>query len=305
VKKTILIFVTALIFMAACGMNLYKPLAKKSGDAYFLQEARDSLDAQHYDDALDSLNKVQNSSNDEVMLKVSAQLGQAGLSLWTLLLNLIDNGNLDNVSGTGVDKFFNSLTDSYFGTGSERDARITAISNGISELSALTNTDQRIDNFRCFLTGLLVVPVITTGTTAIDDMATALKDLESSVVGTGTTAAQCPNLGEFNTALGNLTAVQQSLNLILAQAYSCPIFQSLISQVDFNSVDASLNKFIQGADKGCQPVVSCSADNPICQALQFGCVQSIIGSTGTAVAGDHKIALCEIVQNCSTPGACF
>ncbi|MBP6218506.1 MAG: hypothetical protein KA436_07970 [Oligoflexales bacterium] len=291
-------------FLWACGSNLYKGFSAKKNNAYHSFEARKLIDEEKYAEALDELAKLEGASDEKetLLLRVSAQLGQSGLSLWKILLDIIDSQSSSKNGESGIDKVFNVLTSSVFGEGEERGQRVTALSEAIKELEASGLEDSRIDNFRCFLAGVLFLPVLEDGTTAVKSMTDALTSLSQSVVGDGASAAQCPSLDSFNTAVADLTFVQSNLSLSLKQALGCAIFDSLNSKANLNEIETKLQKFIDAADKGCV-VLTCPASDKICAALQFGCVKTLLGST--AQAGDKKVEVCEIVQNCRNPKDCF
>lgn len=285
--------------LVACGTNLFRPVAKKSGDAYYVEQAKNQIDAANYGDAQESLSKVKHVTNDTVLLNVAAVMGQAGMSIWDIVLTIIDKNNLASGTGSGIDKIFNLLTDSVFGTGSNRDARLASVATSIGLLLNVPESTTAIDDFRCFLVGLLVVPRITDGTTRLQAAIDAIEKI--SISGDGDTADECSGLDAFTSPLSALSAVQADLALALAQAKNCKILDALGSG-SLNEIQATLKKFNNQADQGCQ-AIDCQG-NQICESLQYGCIQTVLNSS-SAKAGDGVVETCEILQNCRTAGSCF
>lgn len=299
-NKSILLLLCG--FFLSCGVNLYDGIATKESQKYYEDEAKVRLDEGDYQGALDALSKVERNSPKVLIYRVAVILGQAGLSFWQILLDVVDDlnsSNNTNNNDSGIEKVFSLLSDSVFGAGEERESKLEALTSSISLLEQSSST--KLESFRCFLTGILVLPSVEDGTNSILEINSALNNLASAVEGAGETADQCPGLSEFESALSSMSEVQQSLNLVLAQTSNCPILNFLQNDGSLNEVEQRLTKFTEGADRGC-PELAC--DNALCQSLQLGCVQNLL-TTSSAVAGDGIIDRCELVYNCLTPGTCF
>lgn len=296
-----LIYIFTISIISACGWNLYDRFVPKNNDRYRKDQVRIHLDNQEYAQALSLLDDVEHKDNDTVLLKVSALLGNSGLSMWTIIKDLVDSKNLKSSTGTGADRIFNVLGDTFFGTGNVRTARLSALSQSIQELKTAPDAETRLENFRCFLAGVLAFPTISDGKEAASAMIAALEDLKRQVVASGGSGDECPSLDKFNDSLAKVSQVRADLDLALNETINCPLFASLSSD-SLNEVEKLLDKFNEGADQGCE-TITCSLGEEACEALQFGCIQAVIGSE-TAQSGDGNIEICEIVQNCSS-GSCF
>ncbi|MBI2603060.1 MAG: hypothetical protein HYW48_08385 [Deltaproteobacteria bacterium] len=295
-------YLLTLFTVVACGWNLYDRFVPKDSDRYRKEQVRIHLDNQEYAQALSLLEDIEHKDNDTVLMKVSAFLGNAGLSMWGIVKDLVDSKNLKNSTGTGADRIFNVLGDTFFGTGDVRTARLSALSQSIQELKTAPDPETRLENFRCFLAGVLAFPSITDGKDAALEIIAALQELKQQVAAAGGSGDECPSLDRFNKSLAKVSQVRADLDLALTETVNCPLFAS-ISTDSLNEVEKLLDKFNEGADQGCE-TITCTLGEDACEALQFGCIQSIIGSK-TAQAGDGKIEICEIVQNCSSVDTCF
>lgn len=306
-KSKVILSMGLFIFSTTCGVNIYKQMPGKKNQAYYYEQAIQHLDNKEYSQALESLENMDDNDTTKIFLKASAELGKVGLGLWDIVKNIIDNTTLES-QGSGIDKVLNLISDSFFSVGEERELRIATLSSVISRLSTTDATQvtdkKRMDNFRCFLSGILVIPAITDGSASLLSTIEALNTLEETVVGDGADLSQCPAIDGLNTSLTTLDTVQKSLDLAISQIVSCEIFTGFTSssQANLNNILKKLRNFLDKADGGCVPA-DCPADNPICGILNLGCVQKKLG--GTAKAADGQVEVCEIIQNCHGAVSCF
>lgn len=293
------LFSLTLIALLSCDVNFYEPLATKDSDKVLLEKARVHMDNQEYSKALETLESMEGQSNERSILTASATIGEAGLSLLTVVLTLLETAG-DSFSG---DDFLNGLSDSVFGdTQASIDQKVGALERAIDELVRAPNGDDpKLANLSCFLAGILAVPSITEGQSALADANSTLTSIGSSASGGGNDASQCPDLDLLSEQLNEVQQVINNFTLILEQVSDCGIIDLSSATGDLNSVEANLVQFKEAADKGCEPVPDCGG-NPACEALNLGCVQSAV--TTDAVAGDGIISQCEFLQNCLTD-TCF
>ncbi len=298
---------SALFFaLLACDGNVYESVSDKKSDRYLLTEARQEINHGQYESAQALLDKVNNKESQEyVLLDVSVTLGSAHFGLWDLLLNIVESLT-DSLSTGGVDQIFNKLSDSVFGVGDERTSRLAALTDSAEKLNNMEDKDDKTEAIRCFLTGLYVLPTVNDGITSLATATASLNDLASTVVGDGSTRAQCPGLDAFETAIALVNRVQTGLAFVIEATESCPMLNFADETATLNDVQERLNKFTTAADKGCEASLCNSVDSKLkeaCRALNFGCVGELL-EDATAVAGDGKVNQCELVTNCIT-GACF
>ncbi len=279
----------------ACGVNFTSPFVTGEGDAYYLEEARIALNAKDYARASKALDNIKEPFADKVFMQVSVLLGSSGLAFWDILVNLINTVSAGSSSDSGVDKLFNTLSDTVFGVGAERDSRLAAINSSITLLKAETD-NKKAESFYCLLTGILVLPRVNESTASLLVVTQSLTDVQKSL----SAGNACPDLTSLNTALAAMKSIQTDLDFVLAQTETCDLLNFNDATADLNSVKTSLKKFTDNADKGCSPV---ACDHELCDVLATGCIREALNSD-TAVAGDGKIEVCEIVQNCQG-GACF
>lgn len=291
------------IFVVACGANVYESFTSKNTDRHLMAEARILIDKKKYDEAIDILEKVENNSNDKAILTAGAKLGKSGLSMWELLLEVVDGIQSGNSSGSGIEQVFNSFSDSLFGVGEERTERLAALEEAIDLLKSAPEQDGKIEGFRCFLTGILVLPIVNDSAKNMVTATNALTSLQDSITGSGSSRDECPGLTDFETAMASMNNMQSSLSIILDATESCSILKSLQDASGLNEVSQMIDKFVAGADQGC-PQITC--DNPACQALQLGCMQEVLNTTSEAAQPNNgQLATCELVYNCRTAGTCF
>ncbi|MFK7823978.1 MAG: hypothetical protein AB8G05_07475 [Oligoflexales bacterium] len=304
--KIFAVFLVAGFAMASlnsCGMNFFEPIASSDSDHYHMEQARIYVDQKKYADAEASLAKVEGNSNEKTLLLVGSKLGNVGLSLWEILLDVVDSlTNSSSSSSSGMEQVFNVFSDTLFGTGDERDDKLEAINESIALIRSAPEQDSKMEAFRCFLSGIYVLPIVNDGTSAMVNVTTALNSLESSVSGDGSNGDQCPGLDAFQAAMSGLETVRNGLDFIIQQTADCELLSFLSESGDLNAISERLRKFVEAADQGC-PTITCNND-ALCEALQLGCVADLL-DTSSAVAGDGIVDQCELVYNCTTAGTCF
>ncbi len=292
------IFIMAL----SCGVNIYDPLTEDTTDEYYLRAAEEALNDAQYTKASENLAKVTEATNEKVMLQVGVKLGQAQLSFWQIILNMIKSSS--SLSGSsGVDKMFNYLTTTIFGEESEKESRLGALNESITLLNGAPVQDRKTKLFSCFLAGILTYPRVTDGSTALQNTLTQMSNIDVS------DPTSCPDTTPLQTALTTLGNVQADFQLILQQVSNCDMFSYGASDTDLNQVEKSLKNFTDNADKGCS-TSSCSSGDVICEKLKSSCLSQILYPTSdsgnsTAQSGDGKVEVCELLLNCQTPSNCF
>ena len=305
VKHIVRLIVFLLNFaVIACGINLYDSMSSKETDRYNLEEAKILIDEKKYDEAEIHLNKVKNNTNEKVLLEVGVKLGKVGLSIWDLLVQVVeDTSELSNSDETGVEQIFNLFSDNIFGTGAERTEKLEALVGSINLLKSAPEQNQKIESYSCFLTGIHVLPIANDGASAMLTVTRSLENLENTITGDGTNSDECPGLDSFENAVNTLAIVKDNLDLIINETANCSILSFLSNNNDsLNAMSERLKKFVDGADQGC-PTVNCGSDLA-CSALQLGCVGSVL-DTNSAVSGDNIVSQCEMIYNCRVPGTCF
>lgn len=300
-QRNMFLLVVFGLFALSCGINMYESFMPKDSDRYHLAEARIKINNKEYAEAEDLLSKVENSSNEKVLLEVGAKLGKSGLSMWEILLDVVDDLGSGSADASGADTVFNLFTDAVFGTGDKRDERLQALDESIRLLRTVPEQSSKVDAFRCFLTGIFILPVVNDASGAMVSVTTALTDLQSSVSGSGSSSSECPGIDEFQLAMDRMDSVREGLDFILSQTADCSILDTLGDGQDLNEMAKKLKKFSDNADQGC-PSLTCT--DAVCQALQLGCVSSLL-STDSAVAGDGQVDSCEFLFNCKSPTDCF
>jgi hypothetical protein len=287
--------------LSACGSNLYKPAAGKS-EAYYLEEARILLDKDDYAGASDALDQVATHDTQWVLLKVSTYLGPQGLGLWDLILQLTDTKNLGDQAGGGADRILNALDESFFGEGAVRQAKTEAMNNSITLLKSTEQTST-VSNLRCLLGSFLILPVVTSAQSTIEDILSSLQTIADSAVSGGSSAGSCPGVGDFSSSLSNATGLLSSLSTAKDEYGSCKIFQAATSSGSLNQIQEKIDRLFDNADKGCLSI-NCTLGGNLCNAIQLPCVNDLLNADG-AVAGDGQIAVCELIQNCGGNTSCF
>jgi hypothetical protein len=278
--------------LAGCGFNLlYYVSTAKDEPRVLLEDAKIKLDAKDYSGAAEILNKMKDNakkdSNDVRLMLAAANLGVSGLDLWSVIGKLL---NTKTQSSGSVNTLLSTISDNLLGEGEEKAARILALEDAIDGLkSSPEPDDDRIENTSCFLAGVLVVPTLSDGTTAMEALQSAV---------TAASQGDCDGAAGLSTSLGDISEVAGRFSTILDTAKSCPFLKLDTSQVD--GVNGALNTLIASADKGCDGVTDETA------ALLPQCVRTAAGiPNSSAVTGDKRIDSCELVLHCYDPSACF
>ena len=137
-------FITFL--MAACGPNYFESLVTKDSDEYHMEQARIYVDQKKYADAEASLAKVEGDSNEKTLLLVGSKLGKVGLSLWEILLDVVDSLANSSSSGSGMEQVFNVFSDTLFGTGDERDEKLLALNESIELIKGAPEQNSKMED---------------------------------------------------------------------------------------------------------------------------------------------------------------
>jgi len=303
--RRLLISVPAFWVLTACDFNLYQTIVKPESDQALMEEARTKIDEQDYAGALSSLEKVKRDTNDLRLLRSASRLGLSGLSMWTILTDIVDSSDADSSSGTGVDNFFDQISGTVVGEGETRTLRLAALTASVNDLvGAPDRSANRVKNLACFLAGIMAVPTITDATTAIQNTTTSLTSLAASV-DVSNPNAQCPDLSGLNTSLTTIATVQSQFSLILDATTDCKLLDATGTGDDLNAIESQLAKFNQNADAGCSTTPACGS-SAACQALGLQCVYDALTTDSVAsTATDGQVTKCELVQNCLSPGTCF
>ena len=201
---------------------------------------------------------------------------------------------------SGVEKVFNLFTDSFFGTGEERQSRLSALDESVLLLKSVSSSGDKLDNLRCFLTGIYILPVVNDGAAAMLAINSTLQNIADQVAGTGSSASECSGLNDFQSAMDSLGQVQQGMLFVLEQITGCSLLDFLNNSSAVNELATRARTFTETADKGC-PELSCTG--AVCQALNLPCVSDLINTTG-ATANNGRVETCEMIYNCKD-GGCF
>ncbi|MCX6128631.1 MAG: hypothetical protein NTX25_06145 [Proteobacteria bacterium] len=291
--------------LSSCNFNLYQSFVKPDDDSARLEEARIKIDDEDYPSALQSLQDVEVDSNDLRLLRSSARLGAAGLSLWSILLGIIDSDSFSSSSSSsGIDKFFDQISGTVVGENEVKTLRLKALTESIQDLlDAPEPSASRVKNLACFLAGILALPTMTDATTAITSTSKSLEQLAASV-DLQNPNASCPDLSGLNSSLIDIASVQGRFSLILSATDDCKLIDNNATGSGLNAIETQLTKFNQHADAGCSATPSCGSST-VCKALGLGCVYTALTSGEASTANDGKVSQCELVQNCLTAGTCF
>ncbi len=301
----LLLFFMVGSLLAGCDLNIYQSLVKPETDTALLEEARIQIDEQKYAAALSSLSKVERDSDDLRLLRSAARLGASGLSMWTILTDIIDGTGFNESSGNGVDNFFDQISTSVVGEGETRTLRLAALTDSVGDLISSPNKDSsRVKNLACFLAGIMALPTVTDATAAIQGTTTSLTNL-AATVDVSNPNAQCPDISLLNDSLTTIAAVQTQFSFIVDATKDCKLLDVTGTGAELNAIEAQLVKFNQNADAGCSPTPACGS-SVACQALGLQCVyDALTTSSGVSTAQDGVVSKCELVQNCLNPSTCF
>ena len=309
---------TALVW-SSCGQdefNVFRPevesMALKGSASARLEQARIDLDQKKFDAALAILTPMiggVDDSNQARLYYAAAKLGQAELDLWSVVEKILGDSTGTKAksgqsTGNGIDDLLNNVSDSVLGVGAARAVKVAALADAVATLNNAPDATARdVRNTGCLFAAFLAVPTIADAQSGLAATLTALNQIKSSATGGGT---ECPDIGALDTASASLTAASGNFSLVLAAAKNCPFINVDQAAALMNSVEATLATLTKNADLGCDALPACPASVPNCQALFPSCVQDAlkVGSSG-AVAGDGKIAACELVLHCTDPTACL
>lgn len=316
--------VATTLVWSSCGddeFNLWKPMAEtsalKSNEAAKLEQARVLLDEKAYDDALSLLDPMLESqdSNDARILYAAAKLGKSELDVWTVIKKILDSTTSSTSSSSktsssgsgssGFDTILNNITDTLIGTGEVRTARIAALADAVTSLQAAPDPlADDVRNTACILAGFLAVPTIADATTALSATLAALAQIKEAAQSGGTV---CPNLTLLDTSANSVLTSVTNFNLVVSAAKSCPFIDISQTATLMNSIESAIAKLKTQADKGCASLpTTCPTAVPNCQELFPTCVQELLKvGTSSAVAGDGRVDMCEMVLNCTSPADCF
>lgn len=297
------------LFIISCGENLLKDFSSTKNDHYYLEEAKNFVREEKYSQAQTALDALKHKSSEAHMLQVVVYLGASGFSLWGILLDIADKLTSGSSSGSGMESVYNALSGqtSVFGTGQARFDRLSAIAKSIAYLIErfpagsvnLTADENRLDNMRCLLAGVLMLPTTSDTTSSIQGALAALAALPDNLAKSG---GSCPDLSAFSSAMDQLALVQANLSLILLTSSGCTMLDFLTQSGAIDQLANTLLKLSTNADKGCTQTLCGSS--AVCQALAIPCVGTLLSSS-EAKAGDGLVNRCEILQNCQNPSDCF
>ncbi len=285
-----------LLPIAGCGFNIASYLVNKDSEKYQLEQARTLMDQGEYGDALDILSDMDADSNERRLLLAAARLGDASLDIWSIIKELFDN---TESGGQGVDNFFNSIGDSVVGTGNARVRSFSALRQSLQDLA---NPPQgqtaKTRGLACFIAGIWTVPLGTDAATTMQDVQSALTEVQNTTVG-----IECDQnaLDNLDSNLADASTIASDFALIAGAVADCPFINAEASS-GANSAEDQLNKVLTNADGGCESPGDCAPSDLACQALQLSCVGQILNSDATA--DDGLITSCELVQGCYG-GGCF
>ena len=295
----------------SCGTSLYRPLAAKETTDALREETLLQLNEGNYDSAATIAKKLweKQQTNENASLYAIALSSQAGVGLFDLIVNTIEkttSTSSNSSAGTSAgNNVFNSLSSALpTFTSSQLESLKTAIN--ILD-SAPEKTATKLLFQRCLTAAIYAIPQIKNLQTGITSVQTTLTNLPSRL---GTTAGGtgCSASTEtINAAATELSSAIQSLGSIttdFASALSIvgECFPSSQGKDSLNTVSQQVTKLTTNADKGC----SIPSTQKIGSYTLPTCLNDTIAATGgnTAVAGDGKIAGCELFVNC-TSGSCF
>jgi hypothetical protein len=291
--------------LVACDTNIYSSFVPDDSDQARMEKARVQLDEQEYDSALETLGEVERDSNELRLLRVSARLGASGLSMWSILKDIVDGDGFDDSNGSGIDNFFDLLSAGVVGDGDTRPVRLEALTSSIEDLIAAPDQKApRVKNLSCFLAGILALPNVADATAAIQGTSSSLSALAATVDASSSNPI-CPDLSSLNANLATISQVQANFALIFAATDGCKLVDFKGTGGNLNAIEQQLAKFNQQADRGCSPTPACGS-GAACQALGLGCVYQALTAEGKAsLPTDGSVTNCELVQNCLNPSSCF
>jgi hypothetical protein len=304
IRIVLMTLVTGLI-LGGCGSNIYEKMVKKDSGVSRWENARMLLDKKQYAAAREEIQKVASDSNEKRILLVSASLGEVGLSMWDIILEITEKA-LSSSARSGLDNVFDLIGESIFGAGTDRTSRVGALQAGIETLREAPDPSLKsVRNLACFLAGVLTLPSVIDGNAAISGLTTSLATIEQALKNAPGGLTECPDLTNLQNSITKVAEVSQSFSLILQQIDGCNLFNMTEAAANLNKIEAKLITFMAHADQGCREQPVCQG-LPFCNAIGLKCVSDLVNSgVDTAVAGDGIISSCEIIQNCLNPASCF
>lgn len=303
------------VMYSSCGddeFNLYsalgaKDLALQSNEQAKLEEARVHIDKEEYAEANKILQglmeKEETDSNEARLLYAAAMLGDAGLDVWSIISEILDDTGKKSSRSGGLDTIFNTFSDSILGSGAERTKKMETLALAISNLlAAPLPSEKKVNNTACLLAGLLAVPTIADATAAVSNVTAALQQISAAASSGGET---CPNTSLLDSSLEGIRAAAEDFNLVLTAASNCAFLDLESAEALMNQVEESLTRLRTNADKGCE-LPTCPAAVPNCASLFPKCVQEILAvGEHPEYVGNGSVESCEIVLNCTDPTECF
>jgi hypothetical protein len=225
-------------------------------------------------------------SDEARLVYAEARLGAAGIPATGALTGKVDMARL-----------LASVTEGGLGTGDARQGKLDALADAVATLLDAPNPDDHVvQNGACLVAALLAQPTLLDARAAEEAMHAGLRSA-------GKNCDDTKQLDQPATALVGLAA---NLNLIAEAAGSCPFFDIEAARPLVGDMQGRLAVLKDAADRGCQGLPPCPASDPSCGALFPSCVRQMLSiGTSSAVAGDGKIASCELVLHCLDAGLCF
>jgi flagellin-like hook-associated protein FlgL len=308
--------VTIALGYFSCGdseeFNILQPVAEPiamSGDrAAMEEEAKVLMDGGDYEEAVKILEKMIDKdgldTNGVRLLYAAAQLGVAELDVWSIITKFLDSQGTASRS-SGVNDFFDSFTETFLGSGEERDQKTEALESSINVLAEAPYPDESdVKTTACLLAGMLAVPTLADAQDSLDEVQAALTQIKDAAISGGT---ECPNIDLLTTATAALSEATTAFNLILSAADGCPFLDLSETQALMNTVQSQMAQLVSTADNGCRDLPTCPDNVPDCQSLFPSCVQDslALGADNPAESGDGIVASCELILHCTDPLACF
>ena len=303
----------ALLLLTSCGgggeFNLFESVSKgttlKHDTSAQLEQARVDLDKGDDASALSLLQPIiadpTTDSDEARVLAAAATLGSAGVDVWETISELLST--LDQVSdqrSQGLNQVLDSLSDTVFGTGTTRTAKIAAMQSALTILEAAPGSattvaasngtaDPLISNTACVVAAFLAVPTLADAAAAITDLETAL---------TGAASGSCSRVTSITSDINEMATVATNLNGVLAAASSCTFLNIDQAGSQTNSIEQALSTVSKTGGKGCGSVPS--------SVSGASCLQQVLSATSSlSSATGGKLSACSLIVNCTTPSSCF
>lgn len=293
----------ALSILCACGMSLYRPLAAKETPEALREETLVHLNAGDYSEAENTSAKLWSieKSNDTASLYALALASTAGIGLFDLTVNAIKQQSSASNQNSDIFNTLSSVLPSF------TQEQLTKIQMSLDVLDqAPDKTSGGLTFQRCLTAAIVTIPTITTLQQRISSAQTTLASLPTKLgSGSGTTcnaSATAINAAavEVNDLMTNLSDIAGQFSTALSVIGDC--FPQGTPTSAVNEVSGQVDKLTQAADKGCTVPPTQKIGNYTLPT----CLNDTVNASGAnqAVAGDGKVAGCEIFLNCSG-GQCF